>query len=328
MYDENQLVPIIWNNTNIDWYTARGYEYHGSQTEVFMVKAKDLAEHSSAKIKVTCDYCGKEYDTQYFLITNGRKIYPKDCCSRCAGKKASDVSRARRAKKKFDELRDVCKIKGYTLITSQDEYTDVKMDIRYICPYHGEQHGMLDNIIRGHGCKECGNEQIGISNRLTKEEIISRVDDGVLLNPDDYENVYSRLTFKCSCGNEFTTTLVNYTKHGINRCPTCSQKESRGELLIRGYLEDNNINFKQEKRFSDCRDNKPLPFDFFLPDHNKIIEFDGKHHYSAVYSDEQHLQTVKHDKIKNNYCKQNGIELLRIPYWEGDHIPELLSQFI
>ena len=331
MYDENQLVPITWNNTNLDWYTSRGYEYHGSQTEKFMVKAKDLMDHSSAKIIVTCDYCGKEYKTQYALITNGRKAYPKDSCSKCACKKSKDVSFAKRAQKKFDQVRDVCRIKGYTLLTEQDEYTGVGMDIRYICPYHGEQHGTLDNITHVHGCQKCGNEQRGMSNSLSKEEVINRVNSigkSILLNPDDYHGISSRLSFRCSCGNEFTTTFINYTKHGIDRCPKCSQKESSGELLIRGYLEANDIPFVQEKRFADCRDNKPLPFDFFLPDRNKAIEFDGKHHYSPIFSEEQHQQTVKHDAIKNEYCKQNGIELLRIPYWKGHDIPEILSQFI
>ena len=331
MYDENQLVPITWNNTNLEWYISRGYEYHGSQTEKFMVKAKDLMEHSTAEIVVACDYCGREYKTQYALITNGRKIHPKDCCSKCAGKKSSEISWERRSKEKFDKLNNVCKMKGYTLLTQRSEYTNAKMNVSYICPRHGKQVSSIDSLIRGHSCKDCGNEQRGISNRLSVDDVINRVKENgksELLNPDDYKDVYSRLTFKCSCGNEFTTTFVNYTKYGINRCPICSQKESSGELMIRNYLEENNISFEQEKRFPDCRDNKPLPFDFYLPDFSKIIEFDGQHHYGPVYSQEHYERTIQHDKIKNEYCDQNGIDLLRIPYWEGHKIPELLSQFI
>ena len=89
-------------------------------------------------------------------------------------------------------------------------------------------------------------------------------------------------------------------------------------------MELNKIEFIQEKRFVDCRDKKPLPFDFYLPQYNLIIEFDGRHHFEEKGRG-NHEITVKHDEIKNQYCKDNDINLLRIPYWEGSNIENIIS---
>ena len=79
------------------------------------------------------------------------------------------------------------------------------------------------------------------------------------------------------------------------------------------------------------KENKPnqLPFDFYLPKYNSCIEFDGIQHYEPVEhfgGQESYDYTVKHDKIKNEYCKNNGILLLRIPYYKN--VEEELNNFL
>jgi very-short-patch-repair endonuclease len=92
-------------------------------------------------------------------------------------------------------------------------------------------------------------------------------------------------------------------------CPIC--RESKGEKEISRYLEQLNIPFIRQKRFDSCRDKKPLPFDFFLPALNTLIEFDGiQHNYkkSYYYSD----TVVIHDSMKNKWAQKNNIKLVRI----------------
>ena len=89
-------------------------------------------------------------------------------------------------------------------------------------------------------------------------------------------------------------------------------------------MEFNEIDFEQEKRFDDCRDIRPLPFDFYLSNYNLIIEFDGRQHFEE-FGFGNHMVTVKHDKIKNQYCQSHGIDLIRIPYWEGDNIENIIQ---
>lgn len=79
-------------------------------------------------------------------------------------------------------------------------------------------------------------------------------------------------------------------------------------------------------------DKRPLPFDFYLPNTNTCIEFDGEHHYNAPrYSKNKNkmrdklLLVNKHDNIKSQYCDSNNITLIRIPYWNINNIQSILS---
>lgn len=92
---------------------------------------------------------------------------------------------------------------------------------------------------------------------------------------------------------------------------------------------------KKKKDSKKCRDKNPLPFDFYLPQYNVCIEFDGIQHFnpsSFVYgntSEKEKLKNLqyiqKHDQIKNNYCKNNKIDLLRIRY--NEDIEEKLIEY-
>ena len=180
-------------------------------------------------------------------------------------------------------------------------------------------------------CPDCGIKKCAKSNMLsssTVTHIISSKNNNILLNPEDYKgNNIRNLKVKCKCGNVYTVSLANYVYNDVIRCPQCTKKESRGERIIREFLEANKINFQQEQRFSDCVDKRTLPFDFYLPEYNTCIEFDGQHHYFPIYNDDIHFEiTKKHDKIKTQYCDNNNIKLIRIPYWQGENINSILQK--
>ena len=101
--------------------------------------------------------------------------------------------------------------------------------------------------------------------------------------------------------------------------------KSKGEQAVEKYLNEHNIIFETQKRFKDCVDKKPLPFDFYLPDYNLCIEFDREQHYQPKFGMDGFLQTQKHDKIKNEYCNMHNIDLLRIPYWEGSNSESIIK---
>ena len=84
----------------------------------------------------------------------------------------------------------------------------------------------------------------------------------------------------------------------------------------------------KKKRFNDCKDKKPLPFDFYLPEYNICIEFDGQHHYRDIFGISKLENTQSHDNIKNLYCYNNDIKIIRIPFWEGSNIADILSKEI
>lgn len=98
-------------------------------------------------------------------------------------------------------------------------------------------------------------------------------------------------------------------------CKQC-KIPSKGERSIRRWLEDKNIKFKPEKTFDDCRNpntGKLLRFDFYLPDFNVLIEFDGIHHFMDRDLFRTSLKEIQFkDAIKTQYAKDNSITLLRI----------------
>ncbi len=119
----------------------------------------------------------------------------------------------------------------------------------------------------------------------------------------------------CDCGNityASTDTLTSYKKTSCG----CS-KYSNMEQFIIDCLNKNKILNVPQARFTDCRNKYPLPFDFYLPEYNTCIEFDGEQHFRPIKffgGDEEFRYRQQNDEIKNNYCAEHHINLIRLPY--------------
>lgn len=124
------------------------------------------------------------------------------------------------------------------------------------------------------------------------------------------------------CGKEFETIIGN-VKKGYTK--SCGQHISLGEEKINKILTENNINFEYQKTFPDLygKSKHPYFFDFYLPDYNILIEYDGIQHFQytegSCWNDKQnYLNTKERDKKKDEYCLKNNIPLIRIPYTDFD----------
>ena len=335
MLDTSKTVKISWQNKNRKYYEDKGYIFTNYGDE-FDCATEDVNKKSDKLIPVICDYCGRHF---YKKARNHKHEYDY-CNGSCSTYGGYITNYEKRKDLAFDKLENFCNKKGYTLITSKDEYTGSFMKVKYICPVHGEQSGTIDNMTHGHGCIKCQYKDIRESRlKYTKDEaeqIINSKYGNVLLNPHEYVNMSERnLRIKCGCCGKqiFTTTLYDYIT-GSDRCIFCSQSLSRNEFIIANYLDSNNIEYKSEKTFKDCRDKTPLPFDFYLPTYNLCIEYDGEYHYRPIrISKEETEEDIQnrfelrqfHDQIKNEYCQSHGIELLRIPYWEQGNIEQIIT---
>ena len=144
---------------------------------------------------------------------------------------------------------------------------------------------------------------------------------------------------ECSCDNH---TIVEVDTRSLTdfRKTSCGCLISKGEYIIQSILIALDINYEKEKIFEDCinpKTNAKLRFDFYLPDYNCCIEYDGEQHTyfsSKGWNTEEHFkQTVYRDSIKNAYCEQKHIALIRIPYTDyskinQDYILKLLKERI
>jgi hypothetical protein len=129
----------------------------------------------------------------------------------------------------------------------------------------------------------------------------------------DYKRCDIKIKIKCKIHGIFFQTPASHLSG--KGCPLCL--ESQGELKIAEFLDSEKIKYEREKTFKDCRHKHNLFFDFYIPDFNISIEYDGKQHFGPVdyyggFPSYNYLK--KTDAIKNNYCLTNGIKLIRIPY--------------
>lgn len=122
---------------------------------------------------------------------------------------------------------------------------------------------------------------------------------------------------QCDCGNECDIQIDSLT---TGNTTSCGCQKSKGEELVSHILSDLNINFIQQCKFDDCinpKTNFKLSFDFYLPQYNCCIEYDGIQHFKPV-EEWGGLKTFqegqKRDKIKNEFCLSRHIQLIRIPY--------------
>lgn len=123
---------------------------------------------------------------------------------------------------------------------------------------------------------------------------------------------------KCDCGRYTTSTLSNLKRHHTTSCGCV--KRSKNEQMIVDYLNSNNIEYETEKSFNGCinpYNNMNLYFDFYFPNQNTVIEYDGELHYIPFehFGGQERLRHIQElDKIKDKYCKDNNINIVRIPY--------------
>lgn len=179
--------------------------------------------------------------------------------------------------------------------------------------------------------KKCSEEQRHLSKRKGIEWFIqsSIKEHG---NKYDYSiskyiTIHDNIDIICPLHGKFNQRAGNHIRG--QGCPIC--KESHGEKRIRLYLENKNVKYKKEFKFEDCRgDKRPLPFDFYLPEHNTCIEYDGRQHFEESFygKGDRFIKRKRLDEVKNCYCVNNNINLIRIPYWDLDKIEKTLSNFI
>ena len=153
----------------------------------------------------------------------------------------------------------------------------------------------------------------------------------------EYVNAFDKLLFECPDGHKFK---CSWDKMNMGqRCTVCQLSIGAREVVY--SLKRLGVNFELEYIFEDCIYKRVLPFDFaVLNDDSSVkclIEFDGEFHYKeAPFSNctDKNLRTFKftkiRDEVKNKYCKDNNIPLLRIPYWERDNgnIETIIRNFL
>lgn len=292
-----------------------------SKNNNHIINPEEYIDAHTNNLKIQCGSCGKIFITNLnTLIQGGGR------CKSCGIEEQTRVT-------KFtpDQVEIIINSINNNKLLNKEDYIGANVRNLYIiCGSCGNEFiSSLSNIQYWSGkCHECSGKN-KVYHKLETEEVVERVNrinNHKLLNPEDYIGTTDKnLKIKCGkCGNIFTTSLVLLEASETGGCKKCAPI-SVGEEMIAYYLDKYNINYKRQESFDgDCHDKQPLPFDFYLPDYNLCIEFDGPQHDKPIYGETTFKMRKLHDAMKNWYCRWNNINLLRIMYYERDNIEQIL----
>lgn len=296
-----------------------------SQEEFLSRVSKDVRvlgeyEAMSKRIKAECLICGNIWESTAYSLSNGTG------CLLCGYEKTA--SKRRLTVKKFkDRLHtinpNVEVLEDY--VNSQSKIkTKCKICSKIFFPTAG-------SLLSGHGCPTCGIEKIRQARSYTHEEFVNKLSK---INPDievvgKYIGSKIKIEFKCKkCGNLWMAAPEMVSGNGSG-CPACAY--SKGEDSIARFLAEQNIAYETQKKFDGLLGTKggKLSYDFYIPQDNILIEFQGKQHYEITPhfgGEERFIQQQEHDHRKRDYALSHNYTLIEIPYYDFDNIEQILNE--
>lgn len=287
-------------------------KYGNKYTEYLLDKNIEILEEyvdNSTKIKHRCKICGHKWNA----TPSNVKSCTGKICPKCSGVYQMTHEEF------LNELEN--KYPGQFVLIN--EFTGLCNDIKAKClrcnsDIDKTAHSLLEN-----GCRKCNSIEYNSNQFYDK---LNNLFNGDIIPLSNYVKASENMDFyKKSCGHYFSTT----PNHLFNRqnCPKCNK--SIGEQKIENLLIKYNIKYEDQKTFNDLRgiNNGLLPYDFYLPKYNLIIEFQGEQHEHPIEcfgGKEKFKVQQKHDKMKREYSKLHKINLLEIWYYDINNIENIL----
>jgi hypothetical protein len=287
-----------------DDFIEKSIEKHGNVYDYSLVNYIN----NRTKVEIICKKHGIfEQKAETHLNGSG--------CRKCNIRHINNTELLKRFNEKHNSI--------YTYDLKKDKYK-IHDFIEILCEEHGEFTQRISNHLIS-GCQKCA---------------------GVVYNNDDFREKSIKIH-----GFKYNYSLVKYINfktdvdiicknHGVFKqkpylhtsgsgCQMCN--ESKGEILIRKHLLDKNIDFISQHKFNDCQYKRPLIFDFYLPEYNTCIEYNGVQHYEEVkaFGGYSYLVDITtKDNIKVNYCENNNIKLLIIKYTDSKNINYIINNYL
>lgn len=268
--------------------------------------------NTHTKITFKHNVCGNEFDmTPHNFIVGQRCRY----CQHRSYPKTTDEFK----KELYNLVGD-----EYTL---EDVYTNSITKVNFRHKLCGKLWNATPNeILSGYRCIHCYGNVL-----LSHEEFERRVynqrgnEYSVVGKYKNFSTKVSMKHNKCGCMWDVAPSTFLGKKSG---CPKCNQ--SKGESRTERYLLNNGINYIPQMKYSDLVgvNNMPFSYDFYLPDYNILVEYQGQQHEHAVAwfgGEERFARQQEIDKMKRDYAKKHNIDLLEIWYYDFENIEKILE---
>lgn len=275
-------------------------------------------ENSRTILEITCTRCGNKFTRNMATLMAAK--YP---CDGCRAERKAENHRKRVADMFTTRFNDLGLNKDYSIV-------EIPELIRYPAKFKHLACGniintSLQNLSRttknmkgiGSGCEYCSGRHT-----YTEEEVKAYM----ATERPTYEFVRTYMNDKhhlhvivkhLRCGEE-KDLQVNYFMNKGEGCQYCNI--SGGEEMTMYALDILGVAYDREKTFDDLvnpKTGEQLRYDFYIPDKNLLIEYDGMQHTNPMQfskSNKEFLNYKYRDEVKNEYAKDRGIKLVRISY--------------
>lgn len=263
-------------------------------------------EKASGPLVYKCLDCGKIYTKK-----KANKLYEnKTLCSKCYTGKTSILR---------ERFLNSLEKNDFELLDNPNKALTQKFHIK--CLKCGKEFDYrIQQNSDDMSCRFCGKNGYPVSEEEFMERVKNVTKDFKIL---EYKKITSKIVVKHKCGYVFSCLPMNFLK-GQN-CPKCKPKRSKGEQKIYDWLVKNKIVFTEQQKFEELGN---LSYDFFLPEHNLLIEYQGEQHLHPIkyFGGEEKFKVQKdHDEKKTSFANKNGYTLLEIFYYDFNKICEILE---
>jgi len=292
-----RVLCLMSEQFNTESFIQRARLVHGDKYDYS--KVNYIRSHS--KVIIICPIHNEFYQTP--------KLHLKGSgCKLCAiGWNSVFVNNSSSDKEKFIAKANYIHNNKYNY--DKTEYNRASVKVTITCPFHGDFSQTPNAHLGGQGCTKCKILKLRQTFSLSKEEFIRRASS---MHNNKYN--YSLVRYV----NAHSKIKIICTKHGIFKqepnchldgsgCPRC--RGSKGELSLDKILTFYGICFIREKRFKSCKINKPMRFDFYLPDYNILIEYQGQQHFvphRLCNTLASLLYIVRNDEYKKRWAIEHG----------------------
>lgn len=297
----------IKRRVSFEDFLLQAREVHGNKYSYY----KDSFSKISAKTKINCSIHGD------FEQMADAHIRQASGCPECGAVSQSE----KRRMNKEDFILKSKAVHGDKYNYSKIVYKNSRENITIICPVHGEFYPAPGNFLSGSGCPKCS---IIEQHENQKKNVEDFINDSRKVHGNKFD--YSKVEYN---GGKVPVEIV-CKKHGAfhqtpnshqsgNGCPFCNA--SKGENQIKLILDNLAIRYFTQHTFDGLVDKRKLKCDFYLPDNNLVIEFNGRQHYEEVktWGGKESLNEVqRRDELKRVFLKSVNIKLLEIHYREKD----------
>lgn len=306
--------------------------YRFSCNKLFNKKVRNISDkYTIEKLKETCNKKGYYFLTDDISYKNNKQKF--DFIDKDGFLYYVSYNNLTRSKKldKYGKLNpyhiynlnNFIKINKLNVVLINEDFSGIREKVDFRCGCGNVFSTTINEFLYNNKnkCNICTKKERWNINRINQYIKDNKLNIEILSK--QYKNNENLLEWKCSCGKTFIRSW-NHVKQGFIKCKSCSNKEkSTLENKLEEQLIKNNINFKKQWKFKDCKNLKTLSFDFAILNNDNLlkilIECDGIQHFQPVdfFGGEESFKKSKlRDLIKDEYCKEHGIKLLRIPYWE------------